>query len=383
MLGAQFLDLKLGAAAIRSGLQQLVSNYEADINALLLEMPAELGVDHFAQSFLRLANADGHAALRSAELTLPALVSGDAEIRKASSEAKIALKTMFNRTYSRSDLCAHLKCAAALGLRADKEEQRLVDVILAKFAQSGANIEDDGDRADVARLDARCSELSFSIEQAINEDVTEVLCSAEELEGCPEDFLSGLPVASDGRLRCSLKAPVLGPIVTRAIRGETRRKMFEASGRQCRYANAPLLDQLIATRHEAAVKLGFPCHAERMISQKMAGSLSAAQTFVEDMLARLAPLRDLEMVEMRARKGELAEMRGRKRKLEGDAGDDVGDAAGEVQVEDTRFLAGMYLDCIAQLYTAPPPPLLSAQYSVFSALCLLFSIACCAHHDQD
>ena len=59
----------------------------------------------FAATFGALASADGHAALASAELTLPALVSGDAEARAASSEAKKQLQQMWNRAYG---VCACL-----------------------------------------------------------------------------------------------------------------------------------------------------------------------------------------------------------------------------------------------------------------------------------
>ena len=50
--------------------------------------------DPFGCSFGALADADGQAALRSAELTLPALVSGEAARRQAATEAKKELQLM-------------------------------------------------------------------------------------------------------------------------------------------------------------------------------------------------------------------------------------------------------------------------------------------------
>ena len=54
----------------------------------------------------------------------------------------------------------------------------------------------------------------------------------------------------------------------------------------------PMAEELLAARHHAARKLGFSCHAERMLGGKMAGSLQAAQHFCLEMLESLEGLRD-------------------------------------------------------------------------------------------
>ena len=48
-----------------------------------------------------------------------------------------------------------------------------------------------------------------------------------------------------------------------------------------RQVNTPVLEELIAARHTAAVKLGFSCHAERMLASKMAGNLKTAKGFLD------------------------------------------------------------------------------------------------------
>ena len=60
-----------------------MSSYEQQIEGILLSKEGEEAT--FQSAFGRLAAADGKAALLSAELTLPALVSGDAEVREAGS----------------------------------------------------------------------------------------------------------------------------------------------------------------------------------------------------------------------------------------------------------------------------------------------------------
>lgn len=66
--------------------------------------------------------------------------------------------------------------------------------------------------------------------------------------------------------------------------------------------NGPLLDELLTLRHKAARCLGHACHADRMLTVKMAGSTQAATDFVEEMLQRVAGLRVTEMKRLQARK---------------------------------------------------------------------------------
>ena len=76
----------------------------------------------FKLAFGYLANADGYAALKSAEVTLPALVSGDAAARAESSAAKKQLQAMWSRAYARADIYAVLQEAASVFLGYEKSD---------------------------------------------------------------------------------------------------------------------------------------------------------------------------------------------------------------------------------------------------------------------
>eukprot|EP00913_Durusdinium_trenchii_P012682 g11909.t1 len=118
-------------------------------------------------------------------------------------------------------------------------------------------------------------------EQNINEDCSSVDLTPADLEGCAESFVESLPSTEAGLKRCALKAPTLVPILQRCKSSATRRRMMEASQRKCIEVNTPVLEELIAARHTAAVKLGFSCHAERMLASKMAGNLKTAKGFLD------------------------------------------------------------------------------------------------------
>jgi len=295
-IGVHQLKLTRSADQIRSALKILVNTYEGKIEKLIAE--AETEAVSFEARFGKLAEADGYAALASTELTLPALVSSDADARAASSAAKKDLNQMWSRAYTRTDLYKILQDAQHCA--ATSEEKRLVDLVLEKFRQSGAALAS-AEREKLASLDNRCKQLALQAEQNINEDCSSVDLTPQELAGCEESFIESLPGAG-GLKRCALKAPVLLPIMQRAHSSETRRRVMEANQQRLMDKNGPLLEELLTLRQAAAVCLGFSCHADRMISTKMAGKPATAREFCEDVLKRLQPLRDAELVKLSKRK---------------------------------------------------------------------------------
>ncbi len=315
MRGAPDLHFTKNADEVTAAVAAVEANYDDALNALVRKSEAYVTGGGFPVpfnfAFGKLADADGHAALKSAEVTLPALISGDAAARAASSAAKKQLQAMWSSAYARADVYAALKAAASSA--EGYEEERFVAVTLAKFRNAGAALATEAERAELSRLDAKAFALSSTIEQNINEDTSSVTLSDAELAGCQADFIASLPGTPEAR-ECSLKAPVLVPIMRRATSAATRKKMAEASGKKCVEINAPLLDDLIATRHAAAVALGFGSHAERMLALKMAKTAERAKGFCEDLAERVAPLRDAEMGRLLARKAaEDAETGKRKR----------------------------------------------------------------------
>ena len=110
--------------------------YASQVTAIVEGATSLAPEARFEGTFLKLANADGHAALASGELTLPALVSGSAETRAAATEAKQALQNMWAATFMRQDLFAVLKSAE--GMARDPEEARLVACVMARFKHNGA-----------------------------------------------------------------------------------------------------------------------------------------------------------------------------------------------------------------------------------------------------
>ncbi|CAE8645529.1 unnamed protein product [Polarella glacialis] len=151
---------------------------------------------------------------------------------------------------------------------------------------------------------------------------------------------------------CSLKAPVLSPVMQRATSSLARRKLLEASQQRCMDKNGPLLEELLQKRHAAACLLGFGSHAERVLAPKMAGSAERVQDFCDEMLERVRPLRDAELEKLTCRKKSYLAAAGdsppsRKRKLpSGESTEDSNDKGEEDPEELKVWDVAFYCDLL-------------------------------------
>eukprot|EP00940_MAST-03C_sp_MAST-3C-sp2_P000303 g303.t1 len=290
----------------------------------------------WASTFGTLADADGVAAYRSIECVLPSLVDADKARRAESSDAKVALKNMWDEAYASRSLYAALaevaRSAEARDL--DDEDKLFMTRTLHLFERSGAGIASDKKHRTYCEIRKKISELSTKFEAHINEDNSFVLLSDAELEGVDEAFVRSLPRDKDGMRIVSLKRPTTTPVLSRANAETTRRKVAEALGSKCAEKNSLLLKDILKLRADAAAIAGFDSHAEFMLREKMAGDCNTAISFCQSMVRRA----DSKLAE------ELERLRSLKSKLSSSSSDDDDDdrksetAAAVVQGWDLLYL---------------------------------------------
>ena len=354
----EIIKLGVSAAEIESRTDEIIGAHSsvwdpAKITAAVEEhsdgkAPRKL----FEASFLALASADDEAALASSGVTLPSVISPSLEERDAATVAKRRLKGLWSKADANPTIAAALTRAAGIIDAAEKQqgvavlseqERRLVQVMLTSCARAGALLTDAGQRARVTELADREAALCGAFEQNINEDTSSVALSAAELDGLPESFVKDLPQAppsscasssssDDHRLLVGLKAPQCRPVLLLAESAETRRRVLVASASRCAASNGPILEELVALRHERSTLLGFPSHAAYMLDEKMAGTPARARELLLSIRDRLQPQRARELARLR----EI--------KCEREGGDDADDAAAagrapELHEWDTAFYA--------------------------------------------
>lgn len=140
----------------------------------------------------------------------------------------------------------------------------------------------------------------------MNEDLTKTVFSLEELEGLPQNVISGLADVEDqpGHKYLTLKYPDVLPTMRFAKKSSTRQKMDFVNQNKCAAKNTELLESLVALRHELATLLGYNSIADYILEIRMAKSARAVQEFEQSLMDQLRPAGEQEMARLVALKSQ-------------------------------------------------------------------------------
>jgi len=190
------------------------------------------------------------------------------------------------------------------------ERRRVIEHALRDFRLSGAELQGDA-RARFKAIRMRLSELSTTFEQHIL-DATRAfslhLSDADEVAGLPESILAAAAqraeqAGKDGGWLVTLDIPSYLPFMQYAESRALREKLYRAYvTRACtgELDNAPVIDEILSLRAEAAALLGFEHYAASSLASKMAESADDVETFLRELAARSREPAEQEMAELRA-----------------------------------------------------------------------------------
>jgi oligopeptidase A len=187
--------------------------------------------------------------------------------------------------------------------RLDTAQKKIIDNALRDFRLSGIELEQEQrDRyktimQDLSRLTSQYNDNVLDATNAWHRQIED----SALLQGLPESARSlGRQTAQqrgmDGWV-FTLEFPSYHPVMTYADNRELREEMYTAYVTRAsdqgpdagRWDNAPIMEQVLALRHEAARLLGFENYAERSLATKMAETTDQVMTFLNDLAARSRP----------------------------------------------------------------------------------------------
>lgn len=197
-----------------------------------------------------------------------------------------------------------------LGLNA--EEMTLLEKTYKMFVRNGAGL-DDSKKARLREISRKLSELSLKFDDNVLAETNDWFLHLEnlsDLSGLPESQLEA--AAEEAKKRnltgwvITLKAPSMWPFLQYADRRELREQVFRAANqrgyRGNQFDNQEVIRQIANLRLERASILGYETHAHFVLEERMAGSPSAVQDFLKQLLeaAKSKALKDLEEVQQLA-----------------------------------------------------------------------------------
>ncbi|EGD75641.1 Thop1 protein [Salpingoeca rosetta] len=236
-------------------------------------------------------------------LTFPQHVSTNEEVRKAAREADKILSDLRVDISSRHDVYLAFQAFEDTKQELHGEEKRYLDRTLRDYRRVGLHL-DEETRNKVKEINKRCATLGIQLSENLSEDKTKLYFTKDQLQGMPDDFLSGLNNDSEGKFELTLKYPHYRPVMRLCQVPDTRKRMENAFTSRCIDTNTPIIEELVRLRHEKAQLLGYKTHAHFITEERMAKTPETVVEFLKDLGNRLTPLQDKELETIKALKRE-------------------------------------------------------------------------------
>lgn len=245
----------------------------------------------FKDVLLPIAQDDNSMSIETHIIGFYQAVSTDATLRDASTEAEKEMDEFSIESSMREDIFQLVDAALNKGEKLDPESQRLLEKDHKGYIRMGLGVPAGPKRDRFKDIKKRLSELSIIFQKNLNEEQGGLWFTKEELDGVPDDVVSGLKKGEGEhaeKVWLTFKYPDLFPALRYAKNAETRHKIFTSNENKCNQ-NVPLFREAIILRDEAARILGYPNHATFRIEDKMAKTPKTVDDFLGDLRSRLAP----------------------------------------------------------------------------------------------
>ncbi|MBL1260332.1 MAG: oligopeptidase A [Thiotrichaceae bacterium] len=198
--------------------------------------------------------------------------------------------------------------------RLDRAQKKIIDNSIRDFRLSGIDLNKE-QQARYKALMEELSTLTSKFEEHILDATREwnkIISDEADLAGLPDSTQamaqqSALQREQEGWL-FTLEFPSYLGVMTYADDRAFRKEMYTAFVTRAsdqgphagKWDNTPLMEEILALRHEAAQLLSFENYAERSIATKMAVSTSQVMEFLSDLAERSLPIATSDLGELRA-----------------------------------------------------------------------------------
>lgn len=236
----------------------------------------------------------------SGPLTFVGYVSTDAALRDEGSKCEEALGQFYVGLFTRRDIYEAFRGNKAR----NAAEQRLLSETLQSFEDNGLKLSDEK-LAELKGLLGEVSKKETAFSANLNNDVSTVSFTAEELAGVPAASLARFKRAEDGKLIVTTKSTDYSEVIENATNPETRRRIMAAYLNRGGEANTKLLEEATGLRARIAKLLGHETWADYKTASRMAQTKDAVLKFLNDLKGKLAERNRQDLAKLLAFKKEL------------------------------------------------------------------------------
>ena len=238
-------------------------------------------------------------------------VADTPELRAAFNAALPVVTEFWTRLGADERLYAKYKAVDVQTLNA--EQRKAHANALRSFVLSGAELQG----AAKERF-AAIQERSAALAQKFSENTLDATdrwayyATADEMQGIPADVQQAARTAAQAEgqdgFKLTLKIPCYLPVMQFATHSSLREKLYrayvtrasdQAEGDGQQYDNRPIIEELLALRHEEAQLLGYANFGEVSLVPKMANSPQEVITFLRDLAQRARPYAEKDVQDLR------------------------------------------------------------------------------------
>ncbi|OCT97523.1 hypothetical protein XELAEV_18009751mg [Xenopus laevis] len=258
-----------------------------------------------------LADVEVEYSVKRSILDFLQHVSPSKEIRAASTEADKKLSEFDVEKSMREDVYRRIEHLQTI-IPSDTlkpEAKRFLERLIKLSQRNGLNLPSDIQEK-IKSIKKKMSTLSIDFNKNLNEDITFLTFTREELGGLPDDFLNSLEKTDDDKLKITLKYPHYFPLMKKCFIPDTRQKVETAFNSRCKEENSRILQELVQLREQKSSLLGFKTHADFVLEMNMAKSSGTVACFLEELSQKLQPLGEQERCIMLELKKKECEKRG-------------------------------------------------------------------------
>jgi metallopeptidase MepB len=252
----------------------------------------------FDSVFLALANAEAAFDIAIEPLGFYQNVSTNKALRDASTKSEERTRKYANEASMREDVYK-AKATAAANLRKtgawdalSAEQKRLVDKMLLDGKRAGLALEKKEDKELLKRLKDDLSDVCLKFTQNFNEESGRIAFTREQLDGVPEDVVSGYTQRTEGDkvlYEVTFRTPDIFPLLKYANDPKTREVAQQAYDNRLAN-NVGYLDTALHLRRQIAEILQYDSWADYITEVKMVKSAANAKKFLDDLKSHLDPL---------------------------------------------------------------------------------------------
>lgn len=193
-----------------------------------------------------------------------------------------------------------------------RAQQQAVNNALRDFTLAGVALPD-AQKQRFSEIKKRLSELSTQFSNNVM-DATQgwfkQLSQAADLAGLPEDMIALAAQAAEQKGKSgyvvTLDIPSYLAVMTYADDRQLREEMYRAYVTRAsdegptagQWDNRPVMEEILALRHEMALLLDFGNYAERSLATKMAEDCDQVDAFLVDLASRSRPIAEKELAEV-------------------------------------------------------------------------------------